>query len=57
MYVKRTSNEELYEHWRWNPKYIGEIFIACNELGDIEWQEADVYQLEELLKRGKVKLI
>jgi hypothetical protein len=56
LYVKQTNNIELAEKWGFDfsPSFRGELFIRCNVKGEINWDKAPVYRLEELFKRGNV---
>jgi hypothetical protein len=56
-HVKHTSNAELVLKWKFNPHFKGFLFIVCNAKGEINWDKAIVYTLDELLHRGKVKLL
>lgn len=57
--VKRTTNSEIAANWEldFNPSLKGELFVRCNAKGEINWEKAPIYRLEELLKRGDVNLI
>lgn len=55
--VKATSNYELSNKWGMSVLIQGRLFIRCNYKGLVNWDKASVYNLDELLLRGKVKII
>jgi hypothetical protein len=57
--VKRTTNSEIAANWEldYSPGMTGELFVRCNAKGEINWEKAPIYRLEELLKRGDVNLL
>lgn len=57
--VKRTNNREIAKMWEYdfNPSLHGELFVRCNAKGVVKWETTLVFNLEELLQRGNVKII
>ena len=57
LYVKSTNYQELHQQWGFIPPKSGILFIQCTEKGDVNWEKANLYNLTELLDRGKVKIV
>lgn len=57
LYVKRTTNYQLSKEWSINSTLKGELYIQCTINGSINFQTNSIYSLDQLLKRGSVKII
>lgn len=54
LFIKKTSNKELYEKWNFNPSLMGALYIRCNAKGEINWDKAPVFRAETLVGRDNV---
>jgi hypothetical protein len=55
--VKETNNLELRKNWEVSINSMTQLYVRCNYKGDVNWPKTSIYTLEELLKRGSVKII
>lgn len=55
--VKATNKEELAKMWRTvlndsNCSFPDKIYITCNRKGEVNWEKAGIYYIDDLIKRG-----
>lgn len=57
--VKRTTLKEVESIWKMKIPHFGksEYFIRCNAKGEVNWEVAPLYDLQELEKRGNYQII
>jgi len=57
--VKKKSKKEVQEKWETTLMYNlpNTLYIRCNGKGEINWEKAPVYTIQELEKRGDYKIL
>ncbi len=57
--VKAIKKSELEEKWgeKVPSHWVQDgVFIRCNAKGEVKWHTASIYSLDELRKKGNVKI-
>lgn len=57
LYVTKVTLAQLKEHWGFTPIFPGKstsLFIRCNKNKEINWNNATVYNSEELVDRNNI---
>lgn len=58
LYVIRTTKIELQQKTREDLLNVpNEIYVNSNSNGIVNWEHASPYTLDELLKRGNIKIV
>lgn len=57
--VKKVTKKEVAESWNIELpfKWPDILYIRCNANGDINWEKAPIYLLQELIERGNYNVI
>jgi len=57
--VKKKSKKEIQEKWETTLMYNlpNTLYIRCNSKGEINWEIAPVYTINELEKRGNYNIL
>ncbi len=57
LHVKRVTIRELMEHgWGAAAALAVGGYIRCNSKGEVNWDKAPLYTIEELIERNNVKI-
>lgn len=47
-YVRPTTIDEVSQKWGFPVPLYGDLFVECDDVGGVDWEEALVYRKEEL---------